>query len=106
MPFAGSSVTMNFVKLVMFYGVITYVSAIEPFSALGAIGTAVVAGLYTVFTPIKCQFKECCTSKWISLNTTGSHKLIVFCVIKQLYFYRSYIYQEIKIKLVTAYTHK
>lgn len=90
----------------MFYGVITYVSAIEPFSALGAIGTAVVAGLYTVFTPIKCQFKECCTSKWISLNTTGSHKLIVFCVIKQLYFYRSYIYQEIKIKLVTAYTHK
>nr|XP_034300730.1 torsin-1A-like [Crassostrea gigas] len=62
---------MNFVKLVMFYGVITYVSAIEPFSALGAIGTAVIAGIYTVFTPIKCQFKECCTSKWISLNTTA-----------------------------------
>lgn len=69
----------------MFYGVITYVSAIEPFSALGAIGTAVIAGIYTVFTPIKCQFKECCTSKWISLNTTGSHKLIDFFLYFQIY---------------------
>lgn len=70
LPFAGSSVNMNFVKLVVFYGVISYVSAVEPFSAFGAIG-AVVAGIYTVFTPIKCQFNECCTSKWINLNTTG-----------------------------------
>ena len=53
------------------YGLFTYVSAIEPFSTFGAIGTAVLAGLYTVYGPIKCQFKECCTSTWINLNSTG-----------------------------------
>lgn len=71
MPSEDSLANMNF-KLVVFYGLISYVSAIEPVSAFGAIGTAFVAGLYTAYTPIKCHFNECCTSKWINLNTTGS----------------------------------
>lgn len=62
---------MNF-KLVVFYGLISYVSAIEPVSAFGGIGTALVAGFYTAYSPIKCHFYECCTSNWINLNTTGS----------------------------------
>lgn len=75
MPSEDSLANMNF-KLVVFYGLISYVSAIEPVSAFGAIGTAFVAGLYTAYTPIKCHFNECCTSKWINLNTTGSLKFL------------------------------
>ncbi|XP_078325224.1 torsin-1A-like [Crassostrea virginica] len=62
---------MDFIRLVVLYGLFTYVSAIEPFSTFGAIGTAVLAGLYTVYGPVKCQFKECCTSTWINLNSTA-----------------------------------
>ena len=62
---------MDFIRLVVLYGLFTYVSTIEPISTFGAIGTAVLAGLYTVYGPIKCQFKECCTSTWINLNSTG-----------------------------------
>lgn len=62
---------MDVVKFIVFCGLFSMISGIEPISAIGAIGTAVVAGIYTVFTPIKCHFHECCTSNWINLNTTG-----------------------------------
>ncbi|XP_062596152.1 torsin-1A-like [Saccostrea cucullata] len=85
---------MNFVRLIVFCCLFTCVYGIEPFSAIGALGTAVVAGVWTVFTPIKCHFKECCTSKWINLNTTalredlqsrlfGQH-LVIDIIIKHL----------------------
>jgi hypothetical protein len=62
---------MALVKLIVFCGLFSTIAGIEPISAIGAIGTAVFAGIYTVFTPIKCHFHECCTSSWINFNATG-----------------------------------
>ena len=62
---------MDLIRLVVLYGLFTYVSSLEPISTIGVIGTAVLAGLYTVYEPIICHFQECCTPKWINLNSTG-----------------------------------
>ncbi|XP_061177008.1 torsin-1B-like [Saccostrea echinata] len=62
---------MVFWRLIAFCCLFTWVSGFEPFSVSGAIGAALVTGIYTVFSPIKCHLQECCTPNWINLNTTA-----------------------------------
>ena len=63
---------MDFLRLVVLYGLFNYVSAIEPISVFGAIGSVLLAGLYTVvYGPIGCQYRECCTKDYIDFNLSG-----------------------------------
>lgn len=42
----------------------------EPISTVAAVATGVFATFLASFNAITCQFKECCTKKWINLNAT------------------------------------
>ena len=50
---------------------VTSCHAIEPITGLTTVAVGVVATFLSSFTAITCQFKECCTKKWINLNVTG-----------------------------------
>ncbi|XP_076070435.1 torsin-1A-like [Mytilus galloprovincialis] len=44
--------------------------AIEPISGVATVAAGVAAVFFSSFRAIKCQFKECCTKRWINLNAT------------------------------------
>lgn len=50
------------------------VALVEPVTGLTFIGGALLSGFFASFNTIKCQFKECCTDKWVRLNATGKNK--------------------------------
>jgi hypothetical protein len=95
--------------------------AIEPITGLATVAVGVVATFLTSFTAITCQFKECCTKKWIKLNVTGisSHIYMdnfacdLFCFIVNVYSVKSslelmlycFIMCGIKIKFSYSYDH-
>lgn len=58
----------------IYYGIVcilvTSCHAIEPITGLATVAVGVVATFLSSFTAITCQFKECCTKKWINLNVT------------------------------------
>jgi hypothetical protein len=62
-------------QVYIYYGIVcifvTSCHAIEPITGLTTVAVGVVATVLTSFTAITCQFKECCTKKWIKLNVTG-----------------------------------
>lgn len=46
------------------------VALMEPVTGLTFVGGALLSGFLASFNTIKCQFKECCTDKWVRLNAT------------------------------------
>ncbi|XP_062612035.1 torsin-1B-like [Saccostrea cucullata] len=62
---------MGSVKWLVVCVLFTFILEINTFLVAGGVGTALLAGIYTAYTPVKCYFKECCTADWIHLNATA-----------------------------------
>ncbi|XP_062567718.1 torsin-1A-like [Saccostrea cucullata] len=62
---------MDSVKWIVFYGLFTWIPGIKSFLDIGSVGTAVLAGIYTAYKPVKCYFKECCPADWAHLDATA-----------------------------------